>query len=64
MFAPRNSREPLCGSRVRRTSRHLRGKFPRRFTVWLRTDQEEGLIGPTPQHKYKPCCPLKRPHVT
>lgn len=39
MFTPRNSKEPSWGSRVRRTSRHLRGKFPRRFTVWLGTDE-------------------------
>lgn len=35
MFVPKNSRESGFSSRERRTSRHLSGKFPRRFTVWL-----------------------------
>lgn len=57
MFAPRNSREPSCGSRVRRTSRHLRGKFPKRFTVWLKTDGGEGLGKSGPPAQVQPSVP-------
>lgn len=53
-FTPRTSRDPSCGSRVRRTSRHWRGKFPKRFTVWLGTDGGRGPAKSSPLAQAQP----------